>query len=304
MRYSAVASAALIAVATAQPYRGKHQRLHAVRHVVPRDMVTVTEWVTEIEYVTEVIDATTTYWITPDQDPAPTTLSTKPQGNFLETDAAPPKPSSEAAPPPPPPAATTSASKYMAPPPPPPPPAVTAVVAPPPPPPPAAATTFSSVYVAPPPPPAPKPETTPAAPPAAAPPAAALVVPSPAQGGNKGGSVNSGSSSASASGSGSHKGDLTYYAVGLGACGQDDSGKDNSANIVALSHLLMGTQSNGNPMCGKTVTIYANGKSTTATVRDKCMGCKMEDLDVSEKVYKELYGGLDSGRMPITWSFN
>lgn len=133
-------------------------------------------------------------------------------------------------------------------------------------------------------PPAPKPETT-------------------VTGYNNGNTSNC-SENAGCSGSGTYKGDITYYAVGMGACGDDDGGKDNSENIVALSHLLMGAKSNDNPMCGKTITIYGNGKIATATVRDKCMGCKEDDIDVSEKVFKQLYGSLDSGRMPISWSFN
>lgn len=282
MKYSTASFAAFVAVAAAQPYHRNHQRLHAHRDVVPRDVVTRIEWVTEIEYVTEVIDATTTFWITPGQEAAqtPTALSMKPPGNFFETHS---------------PAVQEPSSKAAAPPPPPPAPTTSTFVAPPPPPPSAPPTT-SSVYVAPPPPPSPpalKAQATTAAPPAP-------VAPAPMPSSNEAGK----SGSSGGSGSGKHNGDITYYAVGMGACGEDDSGKDNSDNIVALSHLLMGTQSNGNPMCGKTITIYANGKFTSAKVRDKCMSCDHDDIDVSEKVYKELYGGLESGRMPISWSFN
>lgn len=112
------------------------------------------------------------------------------------------------------------------------------------------------------------------------------------------------SSSTDTSGHGTYKGDITYYAVGMGACGNDDSGKDNSENIVALSHEVMGSQSNDNPLCGKTVTIYGGGRIATAIVRDKCMGCRANDIDVSEKVYKQLYGGLSSGRISISWTLN
>ncbi|KAJ3524200.1 hypothetical protein NM208_g12145 [Fusarium decemcellulare] len=90
----------------------------------------------------------------------------------------------------------------------------------------------------------------------------------------------------------------------MGACGEDDTGKDDSENIVALSHLLMGTVSNGNPMCGKTITIKANGKTVKATVKDKCMGCAINDIDVSRKCYKEIWGSLDSGRTDVEWWFN
>ena len=67
----------------------------------------------------------------------------------------------------------------------------------------------------------------------------------------------------------------------------------------------MGSASNGNSYCGKTITIKAsNGQTTTARVNDKCMGCSMYDIDVSKKVFTDLLGGLDAGRVGITWSFN
>lgn len=250
MKSFAVASAFLLATAAAKA--GAHGHGHLHQHVA-RDLVTEIKWVTETEYVTEMIDSTTTVWITPGQQAEPTQAPEPSAGEpnpshaqFFEPPApsvAAPAPPSAAAPPPPPP---------------PPPPPVQSKPAPPPPPP-----------------AAPKPE-------------------------NK----DEDQSSQQSGSSGKYSGDLTYYAVGLGACGEDDSGKDETANIVAISKDLMGAQSNGNPYCGKTITIYGNGKSVQATVRDKCMGCKHDDIDVSEKVYKALWGGLGSGRTPVTWSFN
>ncbi|KAF3357841.1 hypothetical protein VdG1_05506 [Verticillium dahliae VDG1] len=79
---------------------------------------------------------------------------------------------------------------------------------------------------------------------------------------------------------------------------------DNSDNIVALSHLLMGTQSNGNPMCGQTITVSANGKEVVCTVRDKCMGCEPEAIDVSKAAFLELFGSLTAGRTEVKWWFN
>ncbi|KAK2680968.1 RlpA-like domain superfamily [Fusarium oxysporum f. sp. vasinfectum] len=105
-------------------------------------------------------------------------------------------------------------------------------------------------------------------------------------------------------GSDTKHGEFTYYDIGQGACGEDDTGKDDSINIVALSHLLMGELSNNNPMCGKTITIKANGKTCQATVADKCMGCAINDIDVSRKVYEEIWGSLDSGRTEVEWWFN
>ena len=89
-----------------------------------------------------------------------------------------------------------------------------------------------------------------------------------------------GGGGSSGGGGGVHNtGDLTYYTVGMGACGWDDTGKDLTSNIVAISHEAMGSASNGNPMCGKTITISYGGKTITATVRDKCMGCAANDID-------------------------
>ena len=66
----------------------------------------------------------------------------------------------------------------------------------------------------------------------------------------------------------------------------------------------MGTQSNGNPFCDKTISVSANGKTITATVRDKCMGCPMDTIDGTEKMFMELFGSLDGGRLPVKWWFN
>ncbi|KAK3179840.1 hypothetical protein K4F52_008757 [Lecanicillium sp. MT-2017a] len=264
MKSAAFAFAALIAAAAAAKPRG-HQHLHAARDV---ETVTEVEWVTFVEWVTEIVDLTTTVWITPGQEAAEETAAASAphvsNAQFYEAPSATTAVETQAPPPPPPPKQDAEPSPEAAAPPPPP--------------------------------PAPEPTSQAAPPPA---PPAPKTEPEPSPQESKPESSDSGSG-----GSGEYSGEITYYAVGLGACGKDDSGKDSSANIVALSKDMMGTQSNGNPMCGQTITIYANGKSTTATVRDKCMGCARNNIDVSEKVYKELFGALGSGRMPVSWSFN
>jgi len=98
-------------------------------------------------------------------------------------------------------------------------------------------------------------------------------------------------------------GELTFFKVGLGSCGYNDAGKDNSENIVALSHLLMGEQSNGNPMCGKTITVSYGGKTVQAVVRDKCMGCAVNNIDGTEKLFTE-FEPLSKGRFEVKWWFN
>jgi expansin (peptidoglycan-binding protein) len=97
---------------------------------------------------------------------------------------------------------------------------------------------------------------------------------------------------------------MTYFALGLGSCGFDDSNMDHKENIVAVAASLMGAQSNGNPMCGKTITIKANGRTTTAKVHDKCPVCAPGDIDASEKLFLELFDTLDGGRQKVEWWFN
>ncbi|KAK0728692.1 hypothetical protein B0T26DRAFT_636985 [Lasiosphaeria miniovina] len=103
--------------------------------------------------------------------------------------------------------------------------------------------------------------------------------------------------------SGGYTGDLTYYTLGMGACGFDDAGKDTSDYIVALSHIVMGLQSNGNPMCNKKVAVSYGGKTLTATCRDKCMGCEADAIDGSEKLFVDLFGSLGVGRGKVQWKF-
>jgi hypothetical protein len=96
---------------------------------------------------------------------------------------------------------------------------------------------------------------------------------------------------------------MTYYEAGLGTCGTTNNG--NVDHVVALSHLLMGTLSNSNPYCGRTITIkcLATGKTTTATVLDKCMGCSMFSIDLSNAAFEEL-DDLAVGRTSASWWFN
>jgi hypothetical protein len=276
MKTFTVASALLLASAAAQPHAHGHGhgRLHAKR------IVTETEWVTEIAYVTQIVDSTTTVWVSEGQEEAAEPTTAPSDGQFFEPPAPAPEPVTTSS------SSTTTSTSIYVPPPPPPPPQTTVVEEP-----------LPETQ------PAPEPTTTTAAPP---PPPPSAPSPSaieetepetPDEGSSNGGGSSSG-------GSGAFSGELTYYALGFGACGEDDANKDRSSNVVAISHLKMGTLSNNNPMCGQTITIYANGKSTTATVRDKCMGCAEDDIDVSEKVFLELYGSLDGGRLECTWSFN
>lgn len=249
---AALTCAILAAAAVATPHHNAHKRRHVHHQHEKRDAVTT--WVTETEYVTEYIDASTTQLLFP-------AASSSDPGQFFEG-------ASSDAP-------TASAEQYS--------PAAaapTSAAAAPPPAPPAANTP------APPPAnvPAPAPAAPPPPPPAAAPPNVA--------------------SPGTVAPANAYNGDLTWYTIGLGACGEDDSGRDNSVQIVALSYLLMGSQSTDNPFCNRTITISANGKTTQAIVKDKCMGCAQTAIDVSQLTFQNIWGDLGIGRKSVTWWFN
>lgn len=288
MKSISVASTIFAAVALAQPHGNNHHR--AVHH--KRGVFTEVQWVTETDYVTQLIDATTTVWIAPNNGKAvPTTTAVAEPSTTVVTQPTVAEQKES----------TTSTTQTP----------VIAPVVPPQSTTSESSTTSTSIYT----PPVVQPTTTqeevavvqptvPTVPTTIVtsvytPPVVSAPTPSAvAQ------AVDNSENSASAGGSGTFAGQITYYAIGMGSCGIDDSGKDQTESVVAISHLKMGEQSNGNPMCGKTITIYSNGKSTTATVKDKCMGCAENDIDVSEKVFKELWGDLSTGRDDATWSFN
>lgn len=269
MKSFAILAGLSVSAVIAQPHGHSHGHRHQHEHLHEKRAV-VTEWTTQIETVTvtEYVDSTTTTWITPANSASTTLTSTTTAVSSRSTVPGQffegASTSSRAA------AATTSQEV---------PPAADPYVAPP-----ASSSTSASVYTPPPPPPA-APTTTPAT---------STVVQQNQQ--------NTGSSS---SGSATkHHGDLTYYDVGMGACGWDDSGKDFTENIVALSHLVMGTQSNGNPYCGKSISISYGGKTIQAIVRDKCMGCEPEAIDVSKCAFVDLMGSMEAGRKAVDWWYN
>ncbi|KAI9867166.1 MAG: hypothetical protein M1813_009444 [Trichoglossum hirsutum] len=238
------------------------------------------EWVTVTDYTTVTVDMTTTLYVKPTKGPGPGQHYT---GQYTGTHIGPHRTSG------------TSTSTSSTPTPPPqfyvPPPAPTPT-------PPAEPVATPAAYTPPAPPaspvPAPPPPPAPPAPAPPAPPAPSSPAPSPSGpgSGSSGGECSSGSPCA---------GDMTFYDAGLGSCGVENDGS--TENVVALPHDLMGEQSNGNPYCGKTITIEYKGKKTTAVVKDKCMGCTGKSIDLSRKAFNEL-ADPDAGRVPCNWWFN
>lgn len=104
----------------------------------------------------------------------------------------------------------------------------------------------------------------------------------------------------------SYSGDLTYYQTGLGACGCTSGQSD---AIVAVSESLFDQYTiagnpNLNPLCGKQVSITGvNGQAYTATIVDRCTGCKVEDLDLSQGFFNTVTNNGDGRVHNMNWSF-
>lgn len=145
----------------------------------------------------------------------------------------------------------------------------------------------------------------PAAPAASsAPPAAAPVAATPASSPSVEAKTAGASSGGPCEGSGNVcSGDVTYYEGGLGACGWNvNTGSDMS---IALPHGLMGTQSNGNPYCGRKLSIKAaDGSIVSATVGDKCMGCEGQSIDLTDALFKKVVPNGDGRVKDVQWWFD
>jgi len=111
----------------------------------------------------------------------------------------------------------------------------------------------------------------------------------------------------SSSSSGSFTGQATFYGTGLGACGITNKDTD---YIAAVSMLLFdgfegytGGNPNNNPVCGKKIKANYQGKSVTITVTDRCVGCKMYDLDFAPKAFDQLADEALGRLSGMTWSW-
>ncbi|KAI1649172.1 hypothetical protein F4815DRAFT_242212 [Daldinia loculata] len=109
-------------------------------------------------------------------------------------------------------------------------------------------------------------------------------------------------------------GEITYYNAALGACGYEDEGKDDTENIVAIPKQFWdnistatsyGINQPAHPLCDKTITITtSDGKTTKATIRDRCAGCVDLAIDVTPHTFLDLFDSLDGGRLDCTWTID
>ncbi|KAI9753728.1 MAG: hypothetical protein M4579_005019 [Chaenotheca gracillima] len=263
---AAAVSALMVSMTAAAPSGHKH--LHQ-----KREPALVSSTLTIYENVVKTVTDLTIVTLTPGEQPSPAenTVAALPTLPPASTSAAPAPPSS--APAPPPKAAEPQPEPQAAPP----------ASSP--------TTTSSSTSTT----PTPTPTT-----PAYTPPATTSAAPAPPASSSPPASGGGGSTGGACSKDSPCSGDITYYEPGLGACGWTNSSDE---PIVALPHGLMGEQSNGNPFCGRHIQINNNGKTATAKVVDKCMGCEGDSIDLSDSVFKQL-ASMDAGRVSdVDWYF-
>lgn len=113
------------------------------------------------------------------------------------------------------------------------------------------------------------------------------------------GSSSGGSSSGPCSAASPCTGDGTFYdtATSLAAPSFCDTANDGTTeNVVALSHEIMDQS-----MCGREVKVTYDGKTTTAKVVDKCMGCSKGSIDMSRAAFGNI-ASMDAGRIQVEWS--
>lgn len=97
-----------------------------------------------------------------------------------------------------------------------------------------------------------------------------------------------------------YSGDITYYnpAGGYGSCGWTIQDSD---PVVALAHVMMGEQSNGNPWCGKKIKILHNGKTFDASIGDKCGGCEGQSIDLTQGLWEIVAPDVDGRGHDVEW---
>lgn len=77
--------------------------------------------------------------------------------------------------------------------------------------------------------------------------------------------------------------------------------------VCAVSHILFDAASissnpNDNPLCGLNLRLRRSGKSVDVKIVDRCVGCAVTDLDVTDAVFEQV-ANLAQGRVSVEWSW-
>ncbi|KAG7449645.1 uncharacterized protein BT62DRAFT_928372 [Guyanagaster necrorhizus] len=96
-------------------------------------------------------------------------------------------------------------------------------------------------------------------------------------------------------------GEATYFYLGVGNCGYDDSGKD-SEYIIALDSTTYGSGEYCNTYVS--ITDTSTGVTEKGLVRDSCPSCGVGSIDMSTGLFTALDGSTDAGVFAMSWEFS
>ncbi|KAJ5763912.1 hypothetical protein N7533_002593 [Penicillium manginii] len=114
-------------------------------------------------------------------------------------------------------------------------------------------------------------------------------------------STDTSSSSSSSSGPSGY-GEATFYDTATLATSPSSCGTTNDGESEFVIALPVGVMTDSD--CGKKVTISRFGKTETATVVDKCMGCDNNAIDMSRALFQK-FAGFSAGRIgDVKWTVN
>ncbi|RHZ82493.1 hypothetical protein Glove_109g279 [Diversispora epigaea] len=102
-----------------------------------------------------------------------------------------------------------------------------------------------------------------------------------------------------------YTGDVTWYNVGLGACGKYNNDKELIAAIPGpqFDPYTPNGNPNRNSKCGKSIKITRGSKYVIVKLMDRCGGCKSGDIDLSPAAFKKI-GSLGEGRLKgCSWQY-
>lgn len=111
-----------------------------------------------------------------------------------------------------------------------------------------------------------------------------------------------------ADGSGlSYTGEITYYDTGVGACGISSAGTEAVAAVSMLLYdqYVPGGNPNACTLCGKYITIQTKSQGPyKVKIVDRCVGCKINDIDLSRTAFDFATDKADGRAYDMTWTID
>ncbi|OJJ03735.1 hypothetical protein ASPVEDRAFT_750797 [Aspergillus versicolor CBS 583.65] len=94
-------------------------------------------------------------------------------------------------------------------------------------------------------------------------------------------------------------GQVTFYDVATSRSAPSSCGNVNDGSTDKVLALPVGIMQDDD--CGKTVTIKYKGKTSTAKVVDKCMGCDDSSIDLSRAAFQDLASESEGRLYGVEW---